>query len=121
MRGSQIVLLSLMVLYAVYIVRLRSTLSDRLIYLGLAVLGGVLVLRPDWTNALAAQLSIGRGADLMFYLFVVFSLFHFAATAATIRRMQRDLGDLTRALALRTAAPAPPVTGPAAEASPRTP
>jgi hypothetical protein len=121
MRGSQIVLLSLMVLYALYIVRLRSTLSDRLIYLGLAVVGAVLVLRPDWTNDLAARLSIGRGADLMFYLFVVFSLFHFAATAATIRRMQRDLGDLARALALLTPGAAAPPARASGAASPRTP
>ncbi len=100
MLRSQIVLIVLMGLYALYIVRLRSTAGDRLIYLSLAFVGGVLVLRPDWSNQLAARLSIGRGADLMLYFFVVFSLFHFATTAATIRRLQRDVGTLSRALAI---------------------
>lgn len=101
MLRSQIVLMVLMGLYAVYIVRLRSTVGDRIIYLSLAFVGAMLVLRPDWSNRLAARLSIGRGADLMLYFFVVFSLFHFAATASTIRRLQRDIGILTRALAIR--------------------
>ena len=101
MLRSQILLMVLMGLYAVYIVRLRSTVGDRIIYLGLAAVGALLVLRPDWSNQLAARLSIGRGADLMLYFFVVFSLFHFATTAATIRRLQRDIGTLTRALAVR--------------------
>lgn len=102
MLRSQIVLIVLMGLYALYIVRLRSTVGDRIIYLGLALLGAVLVLRPDWSNQLAARLSIGRGADLILYFFVVFSLFHFATTAATIRKLQRDIGTLTRTLAIRT-------------------
>jgi len=96
---SQILLIALIGLYAVYVVLLRSALGDRIIYLGLAALGAVLVLRPDWANRAAAHLDIGRGADLMLYFFVIFSLFHFATTAATIRRMQHDLGELTRALA----------------------
>jgi len=100
MNGSQIALLSLLALFAFYIVRLRSTAMDRLMYLGLALAGVVLILYPEWTNIIAKLLGIGRGADLTFYFFIVFCLFHFATTAATLRRMQRDLSTLAQHVAL---------------------
>lgn len=103
MTTSQLVLLALIGLFIVYIVRMRSDATDRLLYLALAVLGIGLVLNPELTNRAATMLGIGRGADLMFYFFIVFCLFHFATTAATLRRLRRDLGDLTRALALQQA------------------
>lgn len=100
MLRSQIVLIILMVLYALYVIRLRTPTRDRLIYLGLAAVGGCLVIRPDWSTSIASRLSIGRGVDLVLYLFVVFSLFHFATTAARLRGIQRDLAELSRSLAL---------------------
>jgi hypothetical protein len=116
MTSSQFVLLGLIGLFIAYIVRMRSAAADRLMYLGLAALGIGLVLNPELTNQAAAALGIGRGADLMFYFFIVFCLFHFAATAATLRRLQHDLGELTRALALLRASlpndqPLPPRGG----------
>ena len=100
MRPSQIILLVLLALFAVYIFRLRSTSGDRITYLGLAAIGVALILDPELTNQVAARLGIGRGADLMFYFFIIFALFHFATTAATIRRMQRDLTRMAQAVAL---------------------
>jgi hypothetical protein len=100
MRPSQIVLLVLLALFAVYIFRLRSTSGDRITYLGLAAIGVALILDPELTNQVAARLGIGRGADLMFYFFIIFALFHFATTAATIRRMQQDLTRMAQAVAL---------------------
>jgi hypothetical protein len=100
MNGSQVALLALLALFALYILRLRSTAMDRLTYLGLAVVGVALILHPEWTNTLAAMLGVGRGADLMFYFFIVFCLFHFATTAATMRRMQRELTAIAQHVAL---------------------
>ena len=59
-----------------------------------------LVLDPGLTQDVAFRLGIGRGVDLMFYFFIIFSLFHFATTAATIRRLQRAVTELTQSLAL---------------------
>jgi hypothetical protein len=89
--------------YVLYVVRLRSAATDRLGYLALAAVGVTLVINPEWTNQAASLLGIGRGADLMFYFFIVFCLFHFVTTAGTIRQLRRDVGDLTRELALLTA------------------
>lgn len=118
MIGSQFALLALLGLFVLYTVRLRSTALDRLLYLSLAVVGVALILHPEWTTDLATLLGVGRGADLMFYFFIVFCLFHFATTAATIRRMQRDLTTLAQRLALRDAGEG--LTGPSGDpAAPR--
>jgi hypothetical protein len=108
MRPSQIVLLVLLGLFAMYIFRLRSTSGDRITYLGLAAIGVALILDPEFTNRIAARLGVGRGADLMFYFFIIFALFHFATTAATIRRIRSDLSRMAQAVAL--GAPRPPAT-----------
>jgi hypothetical protein len=107
MTPSQLVLLALIGLFVAYIVRLRSPTTDRLAYLLLAAGGIGLVLNPELTNRAARLVGVGRGADLMFYFFIVFCLFHFATTAATLRRLQRDLGTLTREIALVRAGPRP--------------
>lgn len=109
MTPSQIVLIALIGLFALYLVRMRSTATDRLTYLLLAGGGAVLVLNPELTNLAATTVGIGRGADLVFYFFIVFCLFHFATTAATLRRLQQDLGTLAREIALHRAS-APPHT-----------
>jgi len=109
MLPSQIVLLVLVLVFALYLVRLRSTTRDRVLYLGLALVGVALILDPDLTSLVAARLGIGRGVDLMFYFFIIFSLFHFATTAATIRRLQRAVTELAQAQAL--SAPIPPRDG----------
>ena len=103
MRPSQIVLLVLVLAFATYIFRLRSTSGDRVTYLALALLGITLIVDPELTNWLAARVGVGRGADLMFYFFIIFALFHFATTAATIRRLQHDITRLSQAVALATA------------------
>lgn len=110
MRPSQVVLLVLLALFAIYIFRLRSAASDRVTYLGLAAIGVLMILNPEFTNRVAARVGVGRGADLMFYFFIIFTLFHFATTAATIRRMQSDLTRMAQAVALSTPR-APGATG----------
>lgn len=100
MQLSQVVLLALIVVFAIYLFRLRSAAGDRLMYLALAAGGVALVLDPDFSNRVAARLGIGRGADLIFYFFIMFCLFHFATTAATLRGLRRDLTALNQAKAL---------------------
>lgn len=97
---GQLILLGGVVIFAVYATRLRSRLTDHLAYLVLAFTALVLVIRPEWSTRLAQLVGIGRGADLVFYVFIVFSLFSFVAAAANRRRLERDLTSVVRVLAL---------------------
>lgn len=103
MRIGQVVFLTAAVAFAIYATRLRSTLTDRLIYLLLAGAGFMLVLYPDWSTGIAHRMGIGRGVDLVIYLFIVFSLFHYASGAAKARQMERAITAIVRRLAIAEA------------------
>ncbi len=93
---SQIVLISALVLFVVYIYRLRTVFLDRIIYLVCALLGIVLVIDPPLTTQIANWLGIGRGADLLFYLFIIASLFYVVATRSRIRQLEQQVTRLVQ-------------------------
>ena len=104
---AQIVLLALIAGLVVYSFRGRSVSRDRAVTLVLAAVGGVLVLWPGLSTTVAQWLGVGRGADLVFYLFVLFCLFRFVGIAGDQRRLDDRLTTVVRELALLTARPAP--------------
>lgn len=96
----QIMLLVFLLAFIIYIFRLRTQLIDRLVFLILAVIGLVLAFRPDLSTWIASRVSIGRGTDLVFYLFIIAGLF-FALTITTrTRNLQRQLTLIVRQMAL---------------------
>ncbi len=75
----------------------------RLLRLTVWLAAAVAILRPDWVQLLANQLYIGRGADLVFYTFMlIFPVvtFYFYARCVSL---QRQITQLTRHLAIREA------------------
>lgn len=60
-----------------------------------SLIGGTLVLYPDMANAIARSVGIGRGADLITYVFILVTL----ATIFNIHlRLRSDHEALTQAL-----------------------
>jgi len=121
---GQILLIVLVVLLGVYVFALRSKVTDRLIMLVLAVVGIVLLAWPGLSSTVAGFVGIGRGADLVFYLFIVFCLFRFVSQAASTRRLEERLTEVVREQALVNArppwssdGPPPRPTGPSRDAS----
>ena len=104
MRIGQLVLLAGVIGFAVYTTRVRSTLLDRLIYVVLIAAGFPLVLYPEWSTRIAHLVGIGRGTDLVIYLFIMFSLFYFASTASAFRKIERELTVVVRTIAINNAA-----------------
>jgi small membrane protein len=97
---SQILLIAALILFVIYIYRLRTDFLDRLVYLACAGVGIVLVIDPMVSTQIANLLGIGRGADLLFYLFIVANLFYAVATRSRIRRMEKQITTLVRQNAL---------------------
>jgi hypothetical protein len=110
---AQIILFVLVAALGVYVFALRSRLRDRVAMLILALIGVVLIAWPGLSTDLAAFVGIGRGTDLIFYLFIAFCLFRFVSQAATSRRLEQQLMRVVRDGALRSARP--PLHGPFAE------
>jgi len=54
----------------------RTVLTDRIIYLCLVFSGILFVIYPDLLTHGANIIGTGRGADLMLYILIIFSLFN---------------------------------------------
>ncbi len=70
-----------------------------------SALGIYFVLNPEQTTEIASWLGVGRGADLLLYLWVVVSLLLFVRMALVQVQYRQELSAVARELALRTAAP----------------
>jgi hypothetical protein len=66
----------------------------------ISLLGVALVLWPDWAQRAAHLLGIGRGADLVLYLWTVVSLLLLANLHFRMRAQSAVITTLTRELAL---------------------
>ena len=102
---GQILLIVLIVCLGVYVFVLRSVLTDRLAMLVLAAAGVALVIWPGLSERVAHLVGIGRGTDLIFYLFIIFCLFRFVSASAAQRRLEKRLAEVVREQALRDARP----------------
>lgn len=58
---------------------------------------------PEFSNRAANYLGIGRGADLIFYIWIVLSMLALASLYITFNKQERQITHLTRALALHHA------------------
>jgi len=72
------------------------------IYSGLA-LGLVFTWAPELTNTMAHALGIGRGADMLFYLWILISMLMLLISYLSLQRANRRITELTRAVALQDA------------------
>ncbi len=70
------------------------------------ICGEYLVLFPNQTTVVASHFGIGRGADLMLYLWVLLSIIILLNVHLRLRSLNDRLIELTRQLALREAASA---------------
>ena len=71
----------------------------------IAVLGIIAVLWPDLTVYVANAVGVGRGTDLVLYVFVMVFLYSAVATAQRIYRLEHQVTLLTRELAIERARP----------------
>jgi small membrane protein len=65
-----------------------------------SLLGIALVIRPEWAQAAAGLLGIGRGADLVLYVWTVVSLLLLANLHFRLRGQSTIITTLTRELAI---------------------
>ena len=104
---SQWILAAALLLVALYLLKARKSASQqairRLFILLALVTGFIAVLFPNYTNVVASYLGIGRGADLLLYAFVVFSLFYVVHQYRRQLWQEKLTTDLARALTLAQA------------------
>ena len=101
----KVLLIGAAIAFGVLIVRERPSGSQqallRMAGLGVTALGVVAVLWPGTTVWAAELVGVGRGTDLVLYILVMTFLFTTLASFQRMHRLEKQLADLTRELALR--------------------
>jgi hypothetical protein len=97
---SQLLLLLAIFLLIIYVFRVRTVLTDRLIYLSLIVVGVVFVVNPALSTRVANLIGIGRGADLLLYIFVIFSMFQHIVQGTRTKTLERNITLIVRKMAI---------------------
>ena len=93
----QVVLSAGIIIIAVYMyLRLRSTLFDLILILLFLITGIVFVIFNEVTDKMAHFLGISRGADMIFYLGILFLFFLILKLYARLRRVEQNLTELVR-------------------------
>lgn len=97
MNGIQILLIcGVLVILVYYIMRFRNAVFDLVLLLFFSGLGVLFILFPNYTNTIAHKLGVGRGADLLFYLCILFFLFIILKLFARIRRLEETVTRFVR-------------------------
>lgn len=104
------------ILFLRALLRLRQGGQPRRVALVSAIIwlvGGLCVLMPGLTMRAAALLGIGRGADLILYVFVLFFIMSFFYLYGKFKNIESDLTAIVRHLALTNpeSPPGDPVEG----------
>jgi len=94
-------------LLVLYLAFLRSKLLDRLVGLLLLSIAWFSILLPEYTTVVANLLGVGRGADLILYVFGLFTVFALMILYTHVRLLSLQMTALIRQLAIRDAIVAP--------------
>lgn len=86
-----------------YFVFWRSAALDRLIALGFFALACLAVMFPEFTSVLAQYLGVGRGTDLLLYVFFAASLFFGILMYSKTMRLEARITELVRHIAVMEA------------------
>ncbi len=97
---GQILFAAVLAFLVVYLFLLRTAYTDRIVYLVCALVGILMVLAPDLSTDIAHTLGIGRGVDLVIYIFILAGLFYSVTITSELKRLQRQMTTLVRQIAL---------------------
>ena len=93
----QVILTAGIIVIAAYMyLRLRNTLFDLLLIFLFLVTGIVFVMFNEITDKIAHFLGISRGADMVFYLGILFLFFLILKLYSRMRRIEQSLTELVR-------------------------
>ena len=95
-----ILLAMLLLIGGVYFTTLSSRLASRLAVLGLLGMGVLFVINPDLTTRIARSVGVGRGTDLLLYLFCLASITMFLKLYKKHRTLEEKLTQVARQVAL---------------------
>lgn len=103
----QIFLIGGIALLIIYLFRIKTLLNERIIYIFLSGLGIFFILNPNSTTLIANFFGIGRGTDLVLYLFVLLGIFHAVDNSSECKKTTQQLTSIIRYEAIQNAVHGP--------------
>ena len=85
---------------ALALLSLRSRRVSRFVVLALMAVGAGFVVYPNATSRIAHLLGVGRGVDLMLYIFLIATVYALLQLHARVRTLDWQVTQLSRALAI---------------------
>jgi hypothetical protein len=98
-----ILLIPLVLLIINFLPRLGNRTFYRLSLIGISALGILFVVFPSLTDRIAHVVGVGRGADLITYLFIVFFFLVGILLYSKIRKIEADQTELVRKISIQNA------------------
>jgi hypothetical protein len=83
-------------IFIVFSSRFINLLWERIITIIITICGVYLVISPTSASTLAKYVGIGRGADLVFYLFILYSWFRFSLITFKMQSTDKKLTVIVR-------------------------
>ncbi len=93
---SQFVFLIILIIFLFYSYKVKNILINRMVFLLLGMAGIFLILFPNITSRIANFMGIGRGTDLVVYLFILISLFLFVYVMSILKRLEQKITAVVR-------------------------
>ena len=85
--------------------RLRSSYLDAILIFLFMGVGLLFIFLPDLSTRVARFLGVGRGADMIFYISILFFAFLIMKLYARTRRLERMITKIIRDESLKNASP----------------
>ncbi len=98
-----ILFIPLLLLIILLLPRFRRHMMAKLTMIVISLLGILFILFPSLSNKLAQYVGVGRGADLIIYLFMVFSFLYGIFIYAKLRKIQQDQTEIVKNIAIQQA------------------
>lgn len=87
----------------VYFKQFRTLRRDRIVACALALIAVFFVLFPEATTAISKLIGVGRGTDLVLYVFIMLFIFASILMYSKITMLEERQVELVRMLAIRDA------------------
>ena len=103
MSFAQILFILILPFIGRFLIRRENKLFSRILIVAVILVGIISVIEPSFTSAIAQKVGIGRGTDLIFYLYIFASLLLFGFLRNKINDQNRTLTKLIREIAIMNA------------------
>lgn len=100
---QSILLLFVLYIFFKYIFKNKSALTTRVLSLAILLTATLFILFPDTSTRVASYIGVGRGVDMLIYLFICLVTISFFRIYSKTKDIDQQITHITRINAMNTA------------------